>query len=99
MSRLAGALWGALAATTAIMGVHRLVAQLAARSQRLPRVVEGAGIPLASGGKANRPAFRAHAISQNDLADALRTSGVENLRPTRLVTLEPGGKISVPKPE
>ena len=91
------ALWQTIVATTAIMALHWFLAHLAARSQWFSGVVEGAAVHLAMGGKANRPVFLSHAISENDLTEALRGSGVEDLDQTRLVTLEPSGKINVLK--
>jgi uncharacterized membrane protein YcaP (DUF421 family) len=41
--------------------------------------------------------LRAHAISQTDFAEALRLNGLADVSGARLVTLEPGGKISILK--
>jgi uncharacterized membrane protein YcaP (DUF421 family) len=90
-------LWGTLAATTLLVGLHWVLAQAAARSPRLSRVLEGHGIKLAIEGTADRAAFLREAVSEKDLHEALRQSGVEDVSQTRLVTLEPSGSITVLK--
>jgi uncharacterized membrane protein YcaP (DUF421 family) len=90
-------LWGTLAATTLLVGLHWILAQAAARSPRLSRVLEGHGIRLAIEGEADRAAFLREAVSEKDLHEALRQSGVEDVTQTRLVTLEPSGTITVLK--
>lgn len=82
-----------------IIAVHWFLAHFAARSRWFSGVVEGAAVHLATGGKADRSVFLSHAISENDLTEALRGSGVEDLDQTKLVTLEPSGKINVLKPK
>lgn len=91
------ALGGTLASTTLIMLAHGLLAHAAARSERFSRLVEGAPLPLARDGKADRAAFMRGSISRRDLEEALRQSGVEEIDDTRLVVLEPSGKITVLK--
>ena len=90
-------LWGTLAATTLLVGLHWILARAAARSPRLSRVLEGHGIKLAVDGKADRSAFLRAAVSEKDLNEALRQSGVEDIAQTRLVTIEPSGNITVLK--
>ena len=88
---------GTLAATTLLMGLHWVLAQWAARSRRGSRVLEGAAIKLATAGSLDLSKMKRDAISEADLAEALRQSGVEQVSQTRLVMLEPSGKITVLK--
>jgi uncharacterized membrane protein YcaP (DUF421 family) len=90
-------LWGTLAATTALVVLHGVLAQLVARSSILSRWLEGRAIRLADGGTPLSPAFHRHSISDADLNEALRQHGVQDLKGTRLVTLEPSGRITVLK--
>jgi len=91
-------LFGTLAATTLLMALHWVLAQGAARSRWLSRLVEGRPIELGRDGEARPGAMRHNAISQADLEEALHQSGVEQIAATRLVVLEPSGKITVLKP-
>lgn len=88
---------GTLGATTLLMALHWLLAQAAARSAAVSRLVEGRAVPLARGGAQDTPRLHAHAVSRPDLEEALRQAGVEDLSATRLVVLEPSGRISVLK--
>jgi uncharacterized membrane protein YcaP (DUF421 family) len=90
-------LWGTLAASTLLMFLHWLLAQGAARWPLVSRLVEGRARELGRDGRiGNRKDLRV-AISDADLAEALRQAGVERVEDTRLVMLEPSGKISVLK--
>jgi uncharacterized membrane protein YcaP (DUF421 family) len=91
------ALLGTLAATTAMMAMHWVLAHAAARSAWFSALVEGTPFELARDGRADEGAMRAEAISRRDLEEALRQSGVDDLAGARLVTLEPSGKITVLK--
>lgn len=88
---------GTLAATTLLMVLHWVLAQAAARSPRVSGIVEGSPIELARGGMAGLEALTRHSISHHDLQEALRQSGVEHVDDTRLIVLEPSGKITVLK--
>ena len=90
-------LWGTMAATTLMMVLHAVLAQVAARSPWLAKVLEGAMIPLALGGSERSATLERHAVTRTDLAEALRQVGVEQVSQTRLVALEPSGKITVLK--
>jgi uncharacterized membrane protein YcaP (DUF421 family) len=86
---------GTLAATSVLMLLHWLLAQAAARSRTWSRIVEGRAIELGRGGAVGRRRGIRTAISEADLAEALRQAGVERAEETRLLMLEPSGKISV----
>jgi len=90
-------LGGTLAATTLLMILHWVLAQAAARSRRVFGIVEGRPIELARGGKARLEALTRDSISHHNLHEALRQSGVEEVADTRLIVLEPSGKITVLK--
>jgi uncharacterized membrane protein YcaP (DUF421 family) len=91
------ALGGTLASTTLIMLLHWVLAHAATRSERLPKVKEGAPRPLLREGQVDPAAFLRGSISRRDLEEALRQSGVEHIDGTRLIVLEPNGQITVLK--
>ncbi len=90
-------LFGTLAATALVMALHWLLSHAAARSPWLAKVVEGRMIELGKSGGIEKSSMTAHAISQADLDEALRQEGVEHISDTRLITLEPSGKITILK--
>lgn len=88
-------LWGTLAATALIFALHQVVALACASRPHISHVVEGRSVPLAEGGAVIRRALLRHGISEADLNEALRQSGLEDARLAHLVTLEPSGKITI----
>jgi uncharacterized membrane protein YcaP (DUF421 family) len=90
-------LWGTLAATTLLMALHWILSHLAARFPTLSRVFEGRPVHLGEDGRVDGRALRRHAVSEADLGEALRGSGLEDPSDARRVVLEPSGKISVLK--
>ena len=90
-------LTGTLAATTLLMALHWALAQWAARSRVISRAVEGRAIDLAENGTLEDAVRKRHAVTQADLDEALRQSGIERIEQTRKLTLEPSGKITVLK--
>lgn len=70
-------LFGTLAATTLLMGLHWILAHVAARSAVVSRIFEGAPVKLAMAGKLEPAKLRRDAISDADLDDALRQAGME----------------------
>jgi len=88
---------GTLAATTVLMAMHWVLAQIAARSDWLARIVEGTPLALARDGAMHRSTSLRDAVSRNDIEEALRQAGVERVADTRLITVEPSGKITVLK--
>jgi uncharacterized membrane protein YcaP (DUF421 family) len=88
---------GTLAATTLLLALHWILAHSAARSRFFSRIIEGGPIELAQGGNQNGTTLRRQAISRWDLEEALRQSGVEHIRDTSRVVLEPSGKITILK--
>lgn len=92
-------LGGTLAATTLLIVLHWVLAHLAARNRWVSKVLEGLPIGLARAGQLQTRAMLRESISQADLREALRQSGVDDVGNARLVTLEPSGKITVLKAE
>lgn len=90
-------LFGTLAATSLLMFLHWVLAQVAARSARFSRLVEGPEIVLGRAGAAERRRLRRQAVSQADLEEALHQAGIEKVEESRALILEPSGKISVLK--
>jgi uncharacterized membrane protein YcaP (DUF421 family) len=88
---------GTLAATSVLMLLHWLLSQAAARSAAVSRLVEGRPIELGRGGRMTRRHGFRTAISEADLAEALRQAGIERVEESRILVLEPSGKISVIK--
>jgi len=92
-------LGGTLAATTLLMGLHWVLAHAAARRRWWSRVLEGTPVELGREGRVEESRLHASAVSRNDLDEALRQSGIEHVGRTRLIVLEPSGKIAVLKLE
>jgi uncharacterized membrane protein YcaP (DUF421 family) len=88
---------GTLAASALLVALHWVLAQGVARSKRLAQIFEGSMIVLARAGKVERSQLLQHAISERDIEEALRQTGVEQVSQTRLIALEPSGKITVVK--
>ena len=86
---------GTLAATAMLVALHWGVAHMAARSRVFSRLVEGKAAELGASGKLSVQEMRKHAVSEVDLAEALRQVGLEDVRTSRKITLEPSGKITV----
>ena len=90
-------LWGTLAATTLLVGLHWVLARLVAASPGFSQLIEGRSIELARHGAPKGSVRQRYAVSEADLNEALRQSGVEEIAAARVVTLEPSGKITVLK--
>jgi uncharacterized membrane protein YcaP (DUF421 family) len=85
-------LGGTLAAVAVFMTIHMVLAHACARSEWWSQLVEGTPVTLASDGRTSKPLLKAHAVSQTDLAEALRLAGLADVAAARLVTLEPSGR-------
>lgn len=86
-------LWGTIAATTALMIVHWLLAQAVSRSSPLSHFLEGKAVRLAPGGVLDQRSLKYHSVSDAALGEALREAGVERLEDVRDIVLEPSGKL------
>lgn len=89
---------GTLAAMTLLLALHWLLARAASRWNWASRLLEGVPVVLGQDGKVAPEALRRDGISRNDLGEALRQNGLEEVSGSRLVVLEPSGKITVLKP-
>lgn len=90
-------LFGTLAATPLLIGLHSILAQAAARAARFSPLVEGSVVELARDGRVNARRLHREPVSRADLDEALRQFRLEQPGDTRLVALEPSGKITVLK--
>jgi len=90
-------LLGTFAATTLLIVLHWLLAQLAARSPAVSHTVEGRSVVLTDGDGLNRDVQVRHSVTEADLNEALRQGGIERVEDARKLTLEPSGKITVLK--
>jgi uncharacterized membrane protein YcaP (DUF421 family) len=88
-------LFGTLIATTLIMALHWVLSHAVARWRLASRLLEGRAIALVTEGDRRVAAMRRHGISEADLQEALRQSGIETTDAAKAVRLEPSGKISV----
>jgi uncharacterized membrane protein YcaP (DUF421 family) len=88
---------GTLLATTLLMILHWVLARVAARSARLSRLIEGGAVQIARNGQLQATALQRQAVSEADLNEALRQSGLEDPSSARQIILEPSGKINVLK--
>jgi len=88
---------GTLAAMTVLMALHWLLARAVVKSRRVSAWFEGAPVELARDGHSDENTISNWSVSQADLAEALRGSGIQHLSEARLVVLEPSGKITVVK--
>ena len=84
-----------LAAVALLMVLHWALAHLAARYRVFSMILEGKSIRLAEDGELDHRKMRSNNITQADLNEALRSKSLDELSATRLVTVEPSGKISV----
>jgi uncharacterized membrane protein YcaP (DUF421 family) len=93
-------LWGTLAAVAVLVALHLTLAYAVSRSSRLSRWVEGGPIVLANDGVIDEAARIRCKISMADLDESLREKGLcglDEITKTRMLVLEPSGKISVVK--
>src|SRR5207237_1265820 len=88
---------GTLLAVTVFVAIYWVLAHAAARSRTWSRIVEGVPVALAIDGRVAAGKLKANAISETDLAEALRMAGLTDVAQARLVMLEPSGKITVLK--
>jgi uncharacterized membrane protein YcaP (DUF421 family) len=91
-------LFGTLAATALLIALHWATARAASRFRAVSRLVEGDPVPVGTGGELDHGALQRHGVSRADLEEALRAAGVESAHETRVIVLEPSGKLSVLKP-
>jgi uncharacterized membrane protein YcaP (DUF421 family) len=92
--------WPTMAASAALIAVHRIMSWAVARRKSFARFVEGGSSILVSKGKIDWQEMRKHDITERDLYVALRTLIHSNeLADAKDIYLEPNGKLSIVKPE
>jgi uncharacterized membrane protein YcaP (DUF421 family) len=88
-------LLGPLLAVATILLLDKLLAHLAARSERLARILEGTPLLLAAGGKLIGGSLRRAGIARAGFDRELRLHGIHSVQEVDEMRLEPNGKISV----
>lgn len=88
-------LWGTLAASALFVALHWLLAHLVAGFPGMARLLEGAPTPIGEKGNIDEVALLRHGLSREDIAVALRQKGLTSVAQTRLLVIEPNGKLSV----
>lgn len=86
-------LWGTMAASAVLMGVHWLLAQAASRSSLLSHILEGRAVCFGSGGTLDERRRKRLSVSEADLGEALRRAGAESLSDLREIVVEPSGRL------
>lgn len=86
---------GTMAAVAVLVALHWIAAQAVARSQFWSRLLEGAGVTLGEDGTVDDDVRKHHAVSCEDLREALHQKGIESAEQTSRVRLEANGKISL----
>ena len=84
-----------LVASLLLVVLHRVLADAALRFEWLGRLLKGAPRPLIVAGEMQPQSFRREAISHDDLMEAVRLKGLEDLERVHTATLERNGKISL----
>lgn len=88
---------GGLTATLVIVLLHRVLAMVSLRSERLARWIKCGPVTLISNGVIDRAQMTRHGIGESDLMEGLRMEQTGSVSEVLLATLEGGGKISVIK--
>ncbi|HEX8233548.1 MAG TPA: YetF domain-containing protein [Caulobacteraceae bacterium] len=86
-----------LVSSSVLVAVHWLLAAALAHWRPLSRLIEGRPIYLGKDGAIDWKLLKRRTISEADMHEALRQAGVPDENATKLITLEPSGKISVIK--
>jgi uncharacterized membrane protein YcaP (DUF421 family) len=84
-----------LAATAALVALHRALAAVAARVNWLGPMIKGRPARLIEAGVVDQAAMIRHGLGEHDLEAALRCAGVEDPRSVSGAWLERNGQISV----
>lgn len=90
-----GPLGPTLFAGFALVGLHRLIARLAFRSQGISRLVKGRSDLVIENGRVNPDAMRRVVLSWGDLEEDLRMRGVERPAEVQQAWFERNGELSV----
>lgn len=84
-----------MAATGVMVGLYWAVVHLVQYNRTLGWLVKGEAVRLIRDGELDRSLARRHGVSDRDLEEAARSSGLRGLDEVGSATLERSGKISV----
>ena len=85
-----------LAAATALVLLHWLLAELSLRSKTLGHMIKGTEVVLVRDGKIDEDGMRRTATTPHDLMESLRSNGsTEDVQNVKVAYLERNGKVSV----
>ncbi len=93
---------GTFSAVAIMILLHLGLSWAVAHSDTFSRLIEGTTVELTKGAFIDQKARKSHLVSNADLDQALRAEclgGLEDLKKTKRLHLEPSGKISVVKLE
>ena len=85
---------GVLSAAT-LLALNYGVSLLVDRSKLMQRLIEGESVTLVNDGKVDWAVMRRERIDREELYQALREEGLENVEDVRRATLEVDGRISI----
>lgn len=88
-------LWGGIVAASALFVVNALLGTLLFKSKKLSHLIEGEDIMLVYQGKILQKHLTTAGITREELNEAIREHGVENVEDVNLAVLETDGNISV----
>jgi len=86
---------GGLISALTLIGCHLLLSQLAWRSPRLARCLDGKPRVLIHAGQLDRQAMRNERLTLDDVHAALRAAGCLHTHEVQLATIETNGQITV----
>jgi uncharacterized membrane protein YcaP (DUF421 family) len=90
------AFWPTLGGGFVLVGLHRLVAYLSRRWEKLGALVKGSNEPVIHNGRIVEAGMRANDLSREDLLEDLRLNGrVEKPEEVKVAYVERNGEISV----
>jgi uncharacterized membrane protein YcaP (DUF421 family) len=88
-------LGGGLIAAATLLALGATVGRLTWWSPRFERLVDGEPVVLIENGRVHEGAERAERITAAELAQALRSAGVEELADVKLAVVEVNGEITI----
>jgi len=88
-------LLGGLLGATVLVAVNSVIVRVVRRSDGATRVFEGTPSTLVAGGKFDRPELRRLGLREEDVVQAIRHQGANDVEEVELAVIEPGGSIVV----
>jgi uncharacterized membrane protein YcaP (DUF421 family) len=89
--------FASLAASGALVLMHRLISFLSARSERIRKITAGDPILLFENTKIEKAVLKRYNITEKEIMTALHEQNLEDFDAVHSMRLEPDGKISVTK--